>query len=64
MLALESALGHQFWSSLKSGIAHRAITIPISPLLIYNFRLNVADGPFCFKVFAWEIIETNEFVGI
>jgi hypothetical protein len=37
--------------------------VPISPVLIYNSHLNVADGPFCFK-FVWEIVETNEFVGI
>jgi len=27
----------------------RATAVPISPILIYNFRLNVANGPFCFK---------------
>ena len=35
----------------------------LSPVLIYNHYLNVAVWPFCFKVFVWEIIETNEFVG-
>jgi hypothetical protein len=45
------------WESLEE-------TIPISPLLIYNPCLHVANGPFSFKVFIWEIIKTNEFVGI
>jgi hypothetical protein len=26
-------------------------TIPLSPLLIYNLRLHLAGGPFCFNVF-------------
>jgi hypothetical protein len=40
------------------------MTVPISPILIYNSCLNVANRPFYFNVFVWEIIETNEFVGI
>jgi hypothetical protein len=39
-------------------------TIPISPLLIYNPRLDVANGPFRFKSVQWEIRKRNEFVGI
>src|SRR5215510_7673267 len=43
---------------------HRSNSDTDMVLICYHIGLNVANGPFCFNVFVWEIIETNEFVGI
>jgi len=43
---------------------HRSNSDTDMVLMWYHIGLNVANGPFCFNVFVWEIIETNEFVGI